>query len=69
MAINLSHAKKGQKYMTQDGREAVYIGRDSKLERPYIFRVDDYVVTRLKNGIHCKTCSGSVYPAIIGRKK
>lgn len=66
--ISLAHAKKGNIYLTQDGREAVYIGHDKKLQRPYMFRVGDAIWTRRKDGKHCDTCNGSVYPFIVGRK-
>jgi hypothetical protein len=66
--MNLSKAKKGEKYITQDSREAVFIGRDKRLERPFIFIVDDQIWTRNKDGKHCETCNGSVYPAIVRKK-
>jgi len=66
--MNLTKAKKGEKYIMQDGNEAVFLGRDNKLERPYIFRVGDYVITRMKNGRHCDKCNGSVYPEIVRKK-
>jgi hypothetical protein len=66
--MNLSRARKGQKYVMQDGETAVYIGRDSKLQRPYIFRVSNYIVTRMKDGKHCSCCNGSVYQRIVRKK-
>ncbi|MBE2191348.1 MAG: hypothetical protein IAE63_04135 [Alphaproteobacteria bacterium] len=65
--INLSRAVKGQHFITQDGREAIFIARDDGLERPYIFRVGNRIWTRLKNGRHCETCNGQVYPAIVAK--
>lgn len=56
--------RKGTRYKTQDGRFAVFIARDDKLERPLIFRVGSAIWTRQLNGKHCDKCDGAVYPAI-----
>jgi hypothetical protein len=56
--------KRGQKFPTQDGREAIYIARDKNLKRPLIFRVGNEVWTRQLDGRHCCNCDGFVYPAI-----
>lgn len=67
--MNLSKAKKGQKFITQDGREAVFLCRSKKLERPFVFRVGDQIWTRNKNGRHCEKCDGRVYAAIVKKKE
>ena len=66
-ALNLSRARKGQIFLTQNGKKAVYLGKDSKLKRPYMFRVGEELWSRQKDGRHCSTCCGTVYPAIVAR--
>lgn len=68
MAVDLAKAHYGDIYITQDGRDAHFIARDDLLERPYMFRVGNAVWTRQRDGRHCETCNGHVYPAIIRRK-
>jgi hypothetical protein len=63
--LDLQAKKHGSRFRTQDGRIATLIAFDRKLKRPYIFRVGDEVWSRRRDGTHCATCDGAVYPAIV----
>lgn len=65
MGVQLKRSHVGNTFFTQDGRTGKLIAYDPKLKRPWVFNVDGQVWTRLRNGTHCRTCDGRVYPAIV----
>lgn len=65
--MDLRTARKGQAFIAQNGRIAIYLGRDENLKRPHFFRVGDQLWSRQQDGRHCEKCDGTVYPAIVKR--